>query len=437
MSKASSERIIQEEEFVAILATHAKNFLCFLNLLRGRDTRDWVKRHYNELMDRAHELETLLDDYGARNNRSFWFLGELVASLRGFGKAATMVKHLLGRYQRYHLVLSEELTREFFAETDRAIRFMNQGILTLMNALLKEFRKVGVRIPSEVQRDSTVAEGRVRESLPHNFDDEDAREEVQEDDSRVAKVASHYLSALEHTSGLRRERMDDPLALRRFVDDTYDEERARAIEAWVHSIQSKYDTYVKNTPLEVQAPSLPAMRGHASTALHLLEVATELTHFYVRHEKGVRSKKQQTGIARLIDRAEVLHQIVNYALFFAVRVLEAGRPFAEDALSLFVRGEELRVFIPENETLHARPISLIVRIVNQYETHVEMVIAGKSCSAASIMEIIMIAGDHPTAREIVFRGGAQPLQDLQLLFENGLGEGGLDRLPEQLSYLRG
>ena len=436
MSKRSSERIIQEEEFVAILATHAESFLCFLNLLRGRDTRDWVKRHYNELMDRAHELETLLDDYGARNNRSFWFLGELVASLRGFGKAATMVKHLLGRYQRYNLVLSESLTREFFAETDRAIRFMNQGILTLMNALLKEFRKVGVRIPSEVQRDSTVAEGRVRESLPHNFDEEDAREDSEEEDSQVAKVASAYLSALERISSLKRERIADPLTLRRFVDSTFDEERARSVEALVHSIQSKYDTYVKATPVELQAPALPSMRGHASTALHLLEVATELTHFYVRRETEISASKAHSGIARLIDKTEVLHQIVNYALFFAVRILEAGRPFAEEALSRFVQGEELRVFIPEDETLHARPISLIVRIVNQYETHVEMEISGKTCSAASIMEIIMIAGDHPTEREILFRGDSRPLKDIELLFENGLGEGGIDALPEQLSYLK-
>ena len=48
----------------------------------------------------------------------------------------------------------------------------------------------------------------------------------------------------------------------------------------------------------------------------------------------------------------------------------------------------------------------------------------------------MTVAPHPEARSFIFRGDAQPLRDIQLLFENGVGERGLDALPEELDYLR-
>jgi phosphotransferase system HPr (HPr) family protein len=178
------------------------------------------------------------------------------------------------------------------------------------------------------------------------------------------------------------------------------------------------------------------MRGHASAALHLLEIGTELIHFYVRHENDVRSEQVRARMADLINKDEVLDRAVNYALHFATRFFLAGRPFADEALAAFLHQQELRVSIPEDGALHARPISLIVKIVNRYETHVEMELDGETCSASSIMELIMVAGNKPHARELIFRGDAHPLADLALLFENGLGENGLDRLPEALRYLK-
>ena len=432
MSKHSGEAIIQEAEFTSILSSQAEGFIRYLNLLGRRDTRDWVKRHYNELMVRAHELETLLDDYGARNNKNFCFLGEMVASLRGFGRIGSVIKHLAGRFPRYQLVLDEELTREFFAEADRTVRFLNQAILALRNAVLAEFRRLGVKISADAQADSSVGEVWVREWLPHNIDEADAQDE----ETRIAEVASKYLKAEDVLGGLNIERIEDPRALRTFVLENFDEERSRSVEALVHSIQSKYDTYVKSTPLESRTPALPRMRGHASATLHLLEMATELIHFYVRHENDVRSEEVRARMSNLINKNEVLDRAANFAVRFATRFIRAGRPFADEALSAFVQQQELRVTIPEGKTLHARPISLVVKIVNRYETRVELEIEGEACSGSSIMEIIMIVGNKPNARELIFRGDCRPLADLALLFENGLGEGGLDKLPDQLGYLR-
>ena len=48
----------------------------------------------------------------------------------------------------------------------------------------------------------------------------------------------------------------------------------------------------------------------------------------------------------------------------------------------------------------------------------------------------MIAvGSHPDSRKYVFRGDENPLRDIRELFESGLGETGLSKLPKTLGYL--
>ena len=66
----------------------------------------------------------------------------------------------------------------------------------------------------------------------------------------------------------------------------------------------------------------------------------------------------------------------------------------------------------------------------------EIEIAGGTANAGSILEVMILAGSNPEVRILDFRGDTRPLEDLRLLFEAGLGEWGMDRLPEALDYLR-
>ncbi len=49
---------------------------------------------------------------------------------------------------------------------------------------------------------------------------------------------------------------------------------------------------------------------------------------------------------------------------------------------------------------------------------------------------MIAAGSHVEARRYTFRGDENPLGDIARLFESALGEEGIDKLPDQLSYLR-
>jgi len=96
----------------------------------------------------------------------------------------------------------------------------------------------------------------------------------------------------------------------------------------------------------------------------------------------------------------------------------------------------LEVELRDDLVLHARPAALIVGIVNRFGTPVELEVAGKTCNAASILDMMVTVGSHPDVRKYIFRGDENPLRDIELLFEAGLGEEGIDTLPIQLAYLR-
>jgi phosphotransferase system HPr (HPr) family protein len=99
--------------------------------------------------------------------------------------------------------------------------------------------------------------------------------------------------------------------------------------------------------------------------------------------------------------------------------------------------QELDIELADDVKLHARPAALIVNIVGRYGTPVELEVNGHRCNAGSILDLLVAIGSNPEARHFKFRGDISPLRDIARLFEVGLGEGGIEKLPTELQYLRG
>ncbi len=112
-----------------------------------------------------------------------------------------------------------------------------------------------------------------------------------------------------------------------------------------------------------------------------------------------------------------------------------GRVLAEDLLPAYTNLQVLDVELGEGLQLHARPISLLVSIINHHATPVEFEVAGETCNAGSILEMIIIAGSKAEEKRFRFRGDERPLRDIALLFHHNLGEEGADSLPPELGYL--
>ena len=101
MTEVSLEKLVQERQFAGILQTHAAVFFRISNTLLAHGRETWNKKHYFQLINEADALESFLDDYGARYNRTYGFLTELVASLRWFAHSGYSVSHFLGRLDSY------------------------------------------------------------------------------------------------------------------------------------------------------------------------------------------------------------------------------------------------------------------------------------------------------------------------------------------------
>ncbi|MDF1836343.1 MAG: HPr family phosphocarrier protein [Planctomycetota bacterium] len=433
MTEPSLETIIPETGFADLLDGIAGGFASFSSAVLVSEEARWPKRFYFRLHVEADELEVQLDDYGARHNSAFCLLTELTASIRGFASAGLSLTHLSKRIDGYGIYQAMDPSQELMLQDglEQARAFVQSSICRFIEAWWAECELRGFGL----QRGSTPPEALPaarRFRLPRDLGNEDLADE----ELRIAEVASKYLQAVEmlESCGLHQEA--DPHTRRKLLQSCCTEQIARVFEATVHNLQSAYDTYIGNSRVEGEDGRLRQLRGHISASLHLLEAVTHLTHFVERHESGQREDVAEVPLAEVVNRDEVQDLILNKLLAGALLALSAGSPLAEELLPRYTDMQTLTVELAPHLALHARPASLIVAIVTFHGTPVEMQIGDSVANAASILEVMVLVGSNSEARVFGFRGDSKPLNDIRQLFEVGLGEEGLEKLPGQLSYLR-
>ncbi len=435
MSETHLEKLVEERQFAGLLQTHSEIFFRLSNTLLGARKKDWNKKHYYQLINEAEALESFLDDYGARYNKSYSFLTELVASLRGFAQAGTTITHYLQRMDSYGALagLTSEELHESRSAAERASKFMRSTIVVMLSESRGEAQRLGLEITPETFPEENFLPVLARRKLPRNV----GQAEMADEEQRIAEVASRYLKACEMLRRVDIRSIGDPAARRRFLSKTCTEAQARVYESTVHNLQSTYDTHIQNTVLEARDDRLRRLRGHVSSSLHLLQAVTHLVHFIERHEDQIRSEEAKRRISELVDPAEVQDVCLNALLVWANRHLQNGLPNAQDLLPEYTNVRELELALPDGVDFHARPASLVVSVVKHHGTPVEMILDGQRCNASSILEVLVLAGSKQDLRRVTFQGDERPLADLERLFLAGLGElGGLEALPRELSYLR-
>lgn len=433
--EGSLEQVVSERDFVPLLGTASKGFLLLTGELVLAGDKPWSKRMLFLLYTEADELESFLDDYGARTNQTYALLTELVASVRGFALAGLSLEHLVRRVDGYGVLERLEGGDGEAAGADlrEARSFVQGALLSFLGAIEEQAGLLGVSVPERSSRPAADTLEPVHIRLPHDL----GHQALEDEEQRIAEVCSKYLQACAMLEEAGFSPLEDPDQRARLLRDRCSEESARVYEATVHNLQSAYDTYIKNTVLEAEDKRLPLLRGHISAALHGLEAVTQLTHFVERHESDVRDAAAREQLGALVPREQVHRVTLNLLLYWSDRFLQAGQAIAADLLPSYTNLQALEVELDEGLVVHARPASLIVSIVNHHGTPVELELAGQTCNAASILEMMVLIGSHPDERRFLFRGDEHPLRDIGALFQHGLGERGVDALPPELDYLRG
>ena len=323
---------------------------------------------------------------------------------------------------------------EFRAETGRTAAFVEVVIRRLLGAACLELvRLCGSRFDAVVGAPVEFVALNSSQRLPHTIGADDASEIR----THIGLQATHFLSALraleDRHPGFR---LEDAEAMRVYAADTANEVQSRIFEARLRNLLSAYDTFIRNSISEEQDPDLPEFRDIVITALHLQQTMTNLAHFYERHENDIRGESSRRQVVELVDKSTILDRTLNYSLFYVRQFMEMGRAHAERLLERATLTKTVTLPLPKGCVLHARPVSLIARVAQHHGTNIKMTIGGDSCSAASIMQVIMLAGDNPNVKEVTFSGDEALVSDLILLFEAGLGESPDGVIPDALAYLR-
>jgi phosphotransferase system HPr-like phosphotransfer protein len=434
MHETTFEKLILERQFVGLLQAHAEVFFRLSNSLLAPGVEAWNKKHFFQLISEADALESFLDDYGARYNRTYSFLTELVASLRWFAHAGYSLTHMVSRLESYGASSwGPSVTwDEASAELGKGLEFVRATAIGLIQAVRTEAQELSIELTPEAFPETNFLPVVARRRLPRSV----GQAELENEEQKIGEVVTKYLRACEMLRDLRIRRIKDLRERHAYFSRTCTEAQARTYEATVHNLQSTYDTHIQNTVLEARDERLARLRGRVSASLHLLQAVTHLAHFIERHENDIRSEEAKRKISGLVERAQVEDIALNVFLFWADRFLQSGVGLAEKLLPEYTKLLELELELPEHLALHARPAALVVRIVNHYSTPVEAEIGGKVCNAGSILELLVAVGSQPGQRRFLFRGDERPVRDIARLFGAELGERGLERLPPELSYLQ-
>jgi len=429
------KQTVSVEDFRQSLSKQSQELGKLANGLIESSVEEWTQRQLVQLHRSATEVETVLDDHGAKRNSVFFRPREVVAIVRWLAAGLSSFVHVYGRLPSYELADREWTEREFAPQVRAAALRLGKVLQNALQGLRREWLRADLDWPEPALRIDTLGPLAGLIHLPNDrLEKEDAGEE--EGGPQGPRLANRFLTLTRSWSSEAGHAIYDLAELRAFMANYCTEEIARRYEARVHNLQSSYDTRIAGTSEEERSPELGILRGTASQVLHLLETVTCLTHLYERHDIYERAGESRALFEELVPEELLLKTVVNDGVVAAYACLKRAQPVAEAILKQLSVRTELATELPEGVVMHARPLSLIVGIVQKHGTPVELEVAGQKCTAASMMSMLVLVGTHSEERAYKFHGDPRPLADLKLLFEHRLGEEGCQAFPDQIAYLR-
>jgi phosphotransferase system HPr-like phosphotransfer protein len=432
--KRSLTEVITEDEFRKLAQEHSRNFLRLYNYLHTKN-KPLPRRFYAHLIEESEELESFLDDHCARDNKTWYFFGELVACIRNLSKVAFILKHLLYRYPAYELYENE--AEGFLQKMKDASIFIDGTIISLYQEIRRESKRRGMAMPKGSLKEDFFREIYPQKRLPYTIDGEEGF-----DAQKIAAgIGTQYLRMIEKWEYFEWNfGKVNSSVLKDVIPALVNEERSREVITLIHNLQSTYDHYIKHTPLESQDEALKRFRGYISLPLHLLNVINWLSHLYQRHIHTAVRHGRSKEISHIVNGTRILDIMVNYALFYTNEHLQTGKRLADDILGKYITLGTCELRVPENLGFHLRPATLVARVAAYYGTQLCLIVDGQEYDASSILSITMAAGliARKGHRTVVFMGDERALRDLKRLSDFNYGEderGNRIALPPDLSHL--
>jgi len=379
---------VEAGRFQALMASRAGSLMGLCRALTSLDapsgtafTAVLTRPFLASMLSQATQLEELLDAYGALNNARWNSFRRGVAAAKLFTRVHYVLLHLQHTAPNYQLLPVEG---DFEQATRSALHFTGRVIARVAHQLAGD----GTRLALPVEA-STVC----GEELPPGLLPQDrALRHVLSAGETVAKLATAFLNLSASCEFLAQHTGAPADATARPPLEPPGEAELRDLEHRFHNLQALYDTYVSKTDVEHADPALRSLRGHVSVIYHLLEIATDLAHYYERHARAAAVAPDAalvpgSDVAPAVDVETLRAVLQQYALLFSVRFLRAGREFCQQLLRRYAELGEATLPIPRYRGFHVRPSTLVAKIVNHYGGAVTMTLEDESYDASSPLEL--------------------------------------------------
>ena len=130
MEAKSLIQIISEDDFLKIVQDPSGLFFKISALFceKIENGKDVSRKFYSSLIQETEYLESVLDEHGARENKTWSFFSEYIACIRNLTIAAFYIKHILDRYPYYSLGESGDNVKSFKDSAYKALVFLNNSI---------------------------------------------------------------------------------------------------------------------------------------------------------------------------------------------------------------------------------------------------------------------------------------------------------------------
>jgi hypothetical protein len=119
---------------------------------------------------------------------------------------------------------------------------------------------------------------------------------------------------------------------------------------------------------------------------HLVETATQLAHYYIRHMSNLR-RSAVTGFRCPMDEKGLLQLLFDYPIRYARLYLEAAVGFCREMIRSYSVQASVDVPIPNYRGFHVRPSTMIAKIVAHYGSRVTMTLDGQEYDASSALDL--------------------------------------------------
>ncbi|NJN47151.1 MAG: hypothetical protein HC808_12465 [Candidatus Competibacteraceae bacterium] len=374
--------IIDEQVFRDLVARRAWRLLSLAYHLSDHvSVKSALKRPLlGSLLSQATQLEEMLDTYGARNNRRWCRFRALTAAVKLFANVSYKLLHIWYAVPDYRLLPIEH---DFVAATERALAFTGEVLMEAAGGLLEQAKRLDVFSFVDVgYTKDRYAEYRLAGRLAH---DRPTRR-IKSAAETVTHLATAFLNLAADSELLHTVVKIQPNEYTAYCPELVSEESLRYLKYRFHNLQSSYDTYVSETQVEHLDMDLPVLRGHISVVFHLLEIATELVHYYERH---VNTKTGDLSLRRrpILSPDALLTVLMGYALTYASYYVACGQRLCQSMLKRYAEIDSIQVPVPSYRGFHVRPATLVAKIVLHYGSEVRMELADDAYDAAAPMDL--------------------------------------------------